>query len=108
MPARNNAAASPGHDPGPQRQTRRHGGGGPLADRAGRGPDNTALTNSRNNRWGMTFSNKIERLPSVDFTVGGHGQYEKLRLHEGDASRPWGLSRCGAGVSKRAGNMYQF
>ena len=56
----------------------------------------------------MTFSNKIERLPSVDFTVGGHGQYEKLRLHEGDASRPWGLSRCGAGVSTRARNMYQF
>lgn len=61
---------------------------------------NTVLTNSRNNRWAMTFSNKIELLPSVD----GHGQYEKLRLYEGAVNRPWGLSRCGSGVSERAGN----
>ena len=40
---------------------------------------NTALNNSRNNRWGVTFSNKMALLPSVDLTVGGHYQYEKLR-----------------------------
>ena len=47
---------------------------------------NTALTNARNNRWGMTFSNKMALLPSVDFTVGGHYQYEKLRSD--DPPRP--------------------
>ena len=40
---------------------------------------NTALQNSRNNRWGVTFSNKMALLPSLDLTVGGHYQYEKLR-----------------------------
>ena len=40
---------------------------------------NTALNNSRNNRWGVTFSNKIALLSSLDLTVGGHYQYEKLR-----------------------------
>ena len=40
---------------------------------------NTALNKSRNNRWGVTLSNKMELLPSLDLTVGGHYQYEKLR-----------------------------
>ena len=47
---------------------------------------NTALTHNRNNRWGVTFSNKMALLPSVDFTVGGHYQYEKLRSD--DPPRP--------------------
>lgn len=47
---------------------------------------NTALTNARNNRWGVTFSNKMALLPSVDLTVGGHYQYEKLRSD--DPPRP--------------------
>ena len=33
---------------------------------------------------------------------------EKPRLYEGAVNRPWGLSRYGAGVSKHAGNTYQF
>ena len=48
-------------------------GGFPNIPRSRRDPtlENSALSNSRNNRWGMTFSNKMALLPSVDLTVGG-------------------------------------
>ena len=69
---------------------------------------NTALTNSRNNRWGVTFSNKMALLPSVDLTVGAHYQYEKLRPYEGDINRPRGLSFFGSGGSERAGNRQEY
>ena len=69
---------------------------------------NTALSNSRNNRWGLTFSNKMALLPSVDLTVGGHYQYEKLRPYEGDINRPRGLSFFGSGGSERAGNRQEY
>ena len=65
-----------------------NGGGFPNVPRTRTDPTliNTALTHARNNRWGMTFSNKMALLPSVDFTVGGHYQYEKLRSD--DPPRP--------------------
>ena len=69
---------------------------------------NTALTNSLNNRWGITFSNKMALLPSLDLTVGGHYQYEKLRPYEGDISRPRGLSFFGSGGNERAGNRQEY
>ena len=65
---------------------------------------NTALNNSRNNRWGVTFSNKMALLPSVDLTVGGHYQYEKLRTD--DEPLPKGhvsFSRAG-----REGNRQEY
>ena len=40
---------------------------------------NTAVANARGNRFGITASNKIELLPSLDITIGGHYQFEKLR-----------------------------
>ena len=65
---------------------------------------NTALTNSRNNRWGMTFSNKMALLPSVDLTVGGHYQYEKLRSDD-----PPRLRDHYAWISEgRAGNRQEY
>ena len=65
---------------------------------------NTALSNSRNNRWGMTFSNKMALLPSVDLTVGGHYQYEKLRSD--DPPRP---RNHYAWISEgRAGNRQEY
>ena len=69
---------------------------------------NSALTNSRNNRWGITFSNKMALLPSVDLTVGGHYQYEKLRPYEGDVNRPNGFLFFGPGASRRAGNRQEY
>ena len=47
-------------------------------------------------------------LPSVDLTVGGHYQYEKLRPYEGDINRPRGLSFFGSGGSERAGNRQEY
>ena len=65
---------------------------------------NTALTNSRNNRWGVTFSNKMALLPSVDLTVGGHYQYEKLRSD--DPPRP--KDHYGWISEGRAGNRQEY
>ena len=70
--------------------------------------ENTALSNNRNNRWGLTFSNKMALLPSVDLTVGGHYQYEKLRPYEGDINRPSGFLFFGPGASRRAGNRQEY
>ena len=65
---------------------------------------NTALNNSRNNRWGVTFSNKMALLPSLDLTVGGHYQYEKL--HSDDEPLPKGhISFSTAG---REGNRQEY
>ena len=85
-------------------------GGFPNIPRSRRDPTliNTALSNSRNNRWGVTFSNKMALLPSVDLTVGGHYQYEKLRPYEGDINRPSGFLLFGAGASRRAGNRQEY
>ena len=85
-------------------------GGSPNIPRSRRDPTliNTALTKSHNNRWGMTFSNKMALLPSVDLTVGGHYQYEKLRPYEGDINRPGGFLLFGAGASRRAGNRQEY
>ena len=69
---------------------------------------NSAVTNSLNNRWGLTFSNKMALLPSVDLTVGGHYQYEKLRPYEGEINRPSGFLFFGAGASRRAGNRQEY
>ena len=40
---------------------------------------NTALANARGTRYGITASNRMALLPSLDITIGGHYQYEKLR-----------------------------
>ena len=40
---------------------------------------NTALANARGTRYGITASNRMELLPSLDITLGGHYQFEKLR-----------------------------
>ena len=65
---------------------------------------NTALTNSRNNRWGVTFSNKMALLPSVDLTVGGHYQYEKLRSDDPPRLR----DHYGWISEGRAGNRQEY
>ena len=65
---------------------------------------NTALTNSRNNRWGVTFSNKIALLSSVDLTVGGHYQYEKLRSDDPPRLR----NHYGWISEGRAGNRQEY
>ena len=65
---------------------------------------NTALTNSRNNRWGVTFSNKMALLSSVDLTVGAHYQYEKLRSD--DPPRP--RSHYAWISEGRAGNRQEY
>lgn len=39
---------------------------------------NTALTNSQDNRWGITTSNKLKLTPKLDLTLGGSYQYENL------------------------------
>ena len=65
---------------------------------------NTALTNSRNNRWGVTFSNKMALLPSVDLTVGGHYQYEKLRSDDPPRLR----NHYGWISEGRAGNRQEY
>ncbi|XDZ52113.1 TonB-dependent receptor [Neisseriaceae bacterium CLB008] len=39
---------------------------------------NTALMNARENRWGVTISNKASLLPNLDFTVSGSFQKERL------------------------------
>ena len=84
--------------------------GFPNIPRSRRDPTliNTALTNSRNNRWGVTFSNKMALLPSVDLTVGGHYQYEKLRPYDDYVNRPSGFLFFGAGASRRAGNRQEY
>ncbi|MBP6861841.1 MAG: TonB-dependent receptor [Neisseriaceae bacterium] len=40
---------------------------------------NTAATNARENRWGVTVSNKATLLPNLDFTLSGSFQHERLR-----------------------------
>ena len=40
---------------------------------------NTALANARGTRYGITASNRMALLSSLDITIGGHYQYEKLR-----------------------------
>lgn len=39
---------------------------------------NTSLTNSKNNRWGLTGSNKFNLTSQLDLTVGGSYQHETL------------------------------
>ena len=66
---------------------------------------NTALDNNRNNRLGITFSNKMALLPSLDVTVGGHYQYEKLRSN--NAELPKGHISF-AIVNGREGNRQEY
>ena len=66
---------------------------------------NTALDNNRNNRLGITFSNKMALLPSLDVTVGGHYQYEKLRSN--NAELPKGHLSF-AIVNGREGNRQEY
>ena len=65
---------------------------------------NTALNNSRNNRWGVTFSNKMALLPSVDLTVGGHYQYEKLRSDD----EPLPKGHISFSTAGREGNRQEY
>ena len=65
---------------------------------------NTALQNSRNNRWGVTFSNKMALLPSVDLTVGGHYQYEKLRSDD----EPLPKGHVSFSTAGREGNRQEY
>ena len=84
-------------------------GGFPNIPRSRRDPilENTALTNTRNNRWGLTFSNKMALLPSLDLTMGGHYQYEKLRPYDDYVNRPRGFLLFGSG-GRRAGNRQEY
>ena len=66
---------------------------------------NTALDNNRNNRLGITFSNKMALLPSLDVTVGGHYQYEKLRSN--NAELPEGHFTY-AIINGREGNRQEY
>ncbi|WP_052063869.1 TonB-dependent receptor domain-containing protein [Nitrincola sp. A-D6] len=70
------------------------------------GPDdpyifNTALRSQDNERTGITLSNKMTLLDSLDLTLGGNWQYEKLRS-EGLEYNPdswngsWSLPRAGS------------
>jgi hemoglobin/transferrin/lactoferrin receptor protein len=43
---------------------------------------NEALTNATNSRNGITLSNKFRLMDSLDLTVGGNFQHEKLRSNE--------------------------
>ena len=65
---------------------------------------NTALNNSRNNRWGVTFSNKMALLPSLDLTVGGHYQYEKLRSDD----EPLPKGHISFSTAGREGNRQEY
>lgn len=85
-------------------------GGFPNIPRSREDPTliNTALRNTRNNRWGLTFSNKMALAPSLDLTVGGHYQYEKLRPYDDDdVNRPQGFLLFGSG-GRRAGNRQEY
>lgn len=85
-------------------------GGFPNIPRSREDPTliNTALRNTRNNRWGLTFSNKMALAPSLDLTVGGHYQYEKLRPYDDDDVNPaQGFLLFGSG-GRRAGNRQEY
>ncbi len=43
---------------------------------------NTALTNARNNRWGVTASNKVDLSSTLNLTLEGNWQHEKLRTDD--------------------------
>lgn len=62
---------------------------------------NTAIRGSDNDRTGVTLSNRMKLLDSLDLTLGGNWQYEKLRSdgdREYDPTRwngSWSLPRAG-------------
>ncbi len=43
---------------------------------------NTSLTNTKDKRWGLTSSNKMQLATSLDLTVGGSYQHETLRSND--------------------------
>lgn len=69
---------------------------------------NTALTNSKDNRWGITTSNKFKLTPKLDLTVGGNYQYENMKSNDNWMNDPVQAANQGFRSLPRLGSRKEW